>query len=345
MTGNLYTRTKNKIRYFFRPKAIALSYHRIANVSMDPWQLAVSPENFEQQLKVLKKYQVLTAAQLAEHLSEGSLKTNMVCITFDDGYQDNYWNAAPLLKKYAFPATIFIPTAYIGLQKQFWWDELQFILLGPHSLPEKLSLQIREKLVRFNLSDDSKYDKGKWMDLSCWKWYEPPQDKRTELYLLLWKHLRPLPSEEIIALIDKVKSWASVDVASSHLDHPVTMELLTNLSNDPLWSIGIHTVSHPALAFHSKEMQYNEIAGNKKALEQVAKRDVSLIAYPYGVYNKETIEVCKELKLKAGFTTSGSAIFKTDNAFELGRMHVQNWNGREFEKKLVGWLRGINFSL
>ena len=42
-----------------------------------------------------------------------------VLITFDDGYEDNYTNAFPILKKYNFKATIFVITGYVDKSKQF----------------------------------------------------------------------------------------------------------------------------------------------------------------------------------------------------------------------------------
>ena len=43
---------------FLRPKetkALVLMYHRVCDIETDPWQLAVSPNNFESQIKALKK--------------------------------------------------------------------------------------------------------------------------------------------------------------------------------------------------------------------------------------------------------------------------------------------------
>ena len=70
-------------------------------------RLRVKPEEFEKQLKWLKdnNWTSFTLSELAS-LKEIPLKS--VVITFDDGYEDNFKNAYPLLKKYGFKATIYI---------------------------------------------------------------------------------------------------------------------------------------------------------------------------------------------------------------------------------------------
>ena len=48
-----------------------------------------------------------------------------VSITFDDGYKNNYLCAYPILKKYNFPATIFIITSVVGEDEYLSWDEIR----------------------------------------------------------------------------------------------------------------------------------------------------------------------------------------------------------------------------
>lgn len=81
-------------------------YHRVARVSFDPWELCVSPENFEQQLDVLsKRNKVIPLDELIDQLKKGRIFKNVVSITFDDGYIDNYTVAKPLLENFNLPAT------------------------------------------------------------------------------------------------------------------------------------------------------------------------------------------------------------------------------------------------
>ncbi len=155
---NLVIKAFQHIDYLLKQKAIVLSYHRVAAPTIDPWEISVSPENFEEQLQVLKKYNVVTPAHLLECLEKRQLKNGMVCITFDDGYKDNFLTAKPLLEKYNFHSTIFIPVQFIGEQREFWWDELLTILFSKHDLPTHLSLMISDKVFDFDLGGDAKFD-------------------------------------------------------------------------------------------------------------------------------------------------------------------------------------------
>ena len=101
-------------------------YHRIADSQADVWDIAVSPENLEEQLKFLKKkHSVILLKDLVKQVQNKWIKKNSVAITFDDGYADNFIIAKPLLEKYELPATFFIPSINIGQQKEFWRDELE----------------------------------------------------------------------------------------------------------------------------------------------------------------------------------------------------------------------------
>ena len=86
-------------------KAAILMYHQVCERTNDPWELAVHPNHFDQQLAYLKKhFNVVSIADLAEGIARHKMKKT-IAITFDDGFKDNYTNAAPLLDWHEVPAT------------------------------------------------------------------------------------------------------------------------------------------------------------------------------------------------------------------------------------------------
>src|ERR1700759_3055747 len=88
---------------------IVLMYHRVDKVDTNPWSICVSPENFEKQIRFLKQnFNIITVDELVIQLRSNTINQNAVCITFDDGYADNYIHAKPVLEKYNCPATFFI---------------------------------------------------------------------------------------------------------------------------------------------------------------------------------------------------------------------------------------------
>ena len=101
---------------------IVLTYHRV-NDKLPKSELVVDPEEFARQMFFLNVYrnrfQVIGINEMLDWFGSSLTKANgktKIVITFDDGYRDNYLNAFPILKKYKFPATIFLTTDYIGTE-------------------------------------------------------------------------------------------------------------------------------------------------------------------------------------------------------------------------------------
>ena len=96
-----------------------IMYHHVAKIDKaEPnW---VSPENFEYQMAFLKKhgFRVISLDQLADAIkSKRRVSRKSVVLTFDDGYEDNYTHAYPILKKYGFTATIFLISGAVDQEK------------------------------------------------------------------------------------------------------------------------------------------------------------------------------------------------------------------------------------
>lgn len=97
-----------------------LMYHGISN---DPertsayYKVNTSPAVFERQMAFLKEggYQTIALSEAVRLLNRREpVGRNRVVISFDDGYRNFYTHAFPILQKYGFTATMFLPTAYIG---------------------------------------------------------------------------------------------------------------------------------------------------------------------------------------------------------------------------------------
>lgn len=103
-----------------------LMYHRIPltdGCETHPYYCTTtSVTEFERQIRFLSQngYRSVSVAEAATRLQIARPGEKLVGITFDDGYQDFYTNAFPILNRYGYSASVFLPTAYIGdVPRQF----------------------------------------------------------------------------------------------------------------------------------------------------------------------------------------------------------------------------------
>jgi peptidoglycan/xylan/chitin deacetylase (PgdA/CDA1 family) len=330
----------NRWLSFRNRKAVVLLYHRVVQPHIDPWQLAVTPGNFEDHLQVLKKkYNVISVEELLTHLGRGKLPTRTVCITFDDGYRDNILTAKPLLELYRCPAHFFIASHYVAHQQPFWIDVLGQVLFGKKVLPETLSLCINRETFKYSLKGSERLTAVDHQQLLQWTWPHQPPNTRAHLYLVLWERLKPLTYEKIQAVMQQLEQWANPVSPLPAQSGPMKEEELRHLAGHPLISIGMHTVTHPALSNHSKEVQGREILENRSYLERSTSQPMTTLAYPYGDYNEETLALAQELKIAGAFTTSEGSIIAGCHIHQLSRFQVKNWDKFSFEMRMTEWFQ------
>jgi peptidoglycan/xylan/chitin deacetylase (PgdA/CDA1 family) len=293
---------------------IILLYHRIARISPDPWGLCVSPDHFAEHLEVLRKCQRVPLNQIHSRRWLGGKHPARIAITFDDGYADNLYAAAPLLEQYDTPATFFIATGYMGAKREFWWDELERIVF------------------QSQCDDDFEYPLGG----HTLSWRRPPNTSKDAWYLQLYERLQPLSHESRRELLDGMLEWSGQDANSRPTHRSLTSQDIETLSSNALFEIGAHTVTHPVLAAQPLADQYREVGESKAGLEKLLGRRVTSLSYPYGGshhYTADTVHAVQNLGFSRACSVDGD-VCAGANCFELPRLNVMDMTGEAFERLL-----------
>ena len=106
-----------------------LMYHRVD--SLEPpdrlgRELTVTPSAFAAQLQYLREQGIsaISMAELEERLQRGEPLDHIVVLTFDDGYDDQYRYAVPLLRRFGDSATFYIVTGEVDRPRHVTWGEV-----------------------------------------------------------------------------------------------------------------------------------------------------------------------------------------------------------------------------
>ena len=132
-----------------------LCYHRVND--REEGYMSVPVKSFEQQMVFLAEKGYRTISLKA--LLDGNAEPKSIVITFDDGYEDNYTNAFPVLREFGFTATIFCITQKLDTPGYLTRAQIRQMTaagfsFGSHTLshPDLRSLSRREKLREISSS-------------------------------------------------------------------------------------------------------------------------------------------------------------------------------------------------
>jgi peptidoglycan/xylan/chitin deacetylase (PgdA/CDA1 family) len=320
--------------------AVILMYHRVAELGNDPYLLAVTPKHFAEHLDAIRALGVpLRLEDLVRGLRRGRVPPRAVAITFDDGYADNLHCAKPLLESHAAPATVFVTAGQVGRGREFWWDELDRLLLQAGTLPPVLRLRLNGTEHEWVLGEASAYSEEGYRRDRHWH-VECSSDPgpRQRIFRALFGLVHSLPSAERRSVLDQVIAWAGTPAAARATHQILTSEEAVRLAQGHLVDIGAHTMTHPLLASLPPEQQRLEIHHSKTHLETMLGREVLTFAYPHGSSTPEATANVGKAGFIGACSSHPDAVFRGADRFLLPRLGVRDWDGERFARWLSRWL-------
>lgn len=274
---------------------VILAYHRVLESRDELRPSEVTAQDFDRHMRVVSNwFNVLPLRQGVARLKSGSLPRRAVCITFDDGYADNYSVALPLLRKYDLPATVFVATGFLDGGRM--WNDT--IIEAVRRWPDG----------QIDLTD---------LQLGCYPTSDSEQRRvAVEAIIRELKHRDPAERLQLVDALAKRSGESLPD------DLMLTSEQVSELSKANI-EIGAHTVTHPILKSTTDQAAEQEISVGKATLESITGKPVKAFAYPNGKPGVDYDPVHVEMVNKAGFdcavaTCSGIAR-QADDVFQLPR--------------------------
>lgn len=292
------------LQYYALPgKCVAFTFHRV--LTQTEYQntrfqrsIAVRSESLRHFISHIDQhYNIISIQQWLDHIQGKhplSPKHAYAVITFDDGWNDNYTNAFPILKAMGVPATIFLSTDYIESSLGFWWQHLGEALVLAAADPnhtETVNGILQKHLNAVSLEHSSADTIIQTIKQHA---YEKAQDITTDIMTQMGT---PMDSHGL--------NWAACQ----------------EMSGEGI-SFGSHTLSHPRLSLLTQKDCARELEKSKALLMEKNLNYVDSICYPYGDYIDSTLEAAARY-YPLGFTTdTGLAHLSPANVLRIPRINV-----------------------
>jgi peptidoglycan/xylan/chitin deacetylase (PgdA/CDA1 family) len=325
------------------PGGLILTYHRVGSPQIDPQRLSVTPAHFADHLALLRRHlHVVSLRELVRRLSAGQTVSRMVAVTFDDGYADTLYAAKPLLAQNDIPATVFVVSDHVDGASEFWWDDLDKLLLQFGTVPHTLRIRVGRRCYSWYLGDDACWDQAAFERHRDWdltRAFTPT--KRHHVYRALSMLLKTVGQRERSAVLEQLRAWAGKDGAARPSHRTLSAgETLALMAGD-LIEIGAHSATHPLLSSLPMAQQKLEVERCKERLQALLGRPVTTFAYPYGAlsdYQAGTVKAVQAAGFTIACTTMQDVVRPGGDRFQLPRFTVRNWDAEQFNRNLSTWL-------
>jgi peptidoglycan/xylan/chitin deacetylase (PgdA/CDA1 family) len=259
--------------------------------------------SFSMQIEYLKKhFEIIPLSEAVERMRNGGIKRPAAVITFDDGYQNNFDVAFPILLRERIPATIFLTTGLINTNDTVWYCRVNL------ALSKTCKSSIEWGGFKFDLST---------------------LDLKAEASVAIQDSLKKLEHLKLMATIRNIILELGDDPdCSIEIGSPFRMldkNAIGEMATSGLIEFGAHTHQHAILSQLSDWERYNEIRQSIDTVYELTGRPCRYFAYPNGRaedYNIETIRDLETCGIQIGVTTIPGPNNRMTPAMELRRYGI-----------------------
>lgn len=273
-----------------------LLYHRVL-AAPDPLMPAeFDARVFDGHMAMLARvFNVLPLEEALVRLAAGTLPSRAVCITFDDGYRDNFEVAYPILQRYGLPATFFIATGFMGDGRMFNDTVAESIRCMPSAVTD-----------------------FSWFGLGS-REVGGPESRATLIEDLVYA-LKYLPYEDRLEACNRLTFMAPNPLPADLMMTPEQVRMLSKRG----MTIGGHTHDHPILSKVNPEIAWSQITRNREVLAALLDEPPRLFAYPNGKphadYGPEHVQMVKRAGYSAAVSVAFGAAMRECDPFEVPRI-------------------------
>jgi peptidoglycan/xylan/chitin deacetylase (PgdA/CDA1 family) len=282
-------------------------------------QLEVTPDYLERLIRRLRRldFDLISLDEMHRRMQAREFDRRFACFTFDDGYRDNKQWAYPILKAAEVPFTIYVATGFADKLGKLWWLALEAVIA---------------RNSRISLIMD-----GRERHIEC-----PDVSDKRKLFELLYWWLRGLPSEQtVLDVVGDLAARYGVDMRAQCADLCMDWGEIAEIAQDPLATIGAHTVNHAMLAKASDGQVRSELKMGRAVIEAAIGKAPAHLAYPFGdptTAGPREFRIATELGYKTAVTTRPGVLFAehVDHLTALPRISVNGaYQGDRFISVLM----------
>jgi peptidoglycan/xylan/chitin deacetylase (PgdA/CDA1 family) len=252
---------------------------------------------------VARHYQPVPLSRIVDWLEgRADAPERGVAVTFDDGFRNVLTDAAPVLKHFGIPATLFVTTDFVFRGEMLWPDRL----IAAISLTRELRLEV------------SVAGETRAFEISS-------REEKLRVNAMLNALCKSLSQPERLKLLDQIMERLHVDpatlVSAWEGFRPIAPEELKLLPGFGV-TVGAHTCSHPILARLSLAEQSRELVESKRMIESATEVRCDEFAYPNGGpgdFSADTRQRVIDAGYRCAFTTIKRRVSRIDDRFEIPR--------------------------
>ena len=293
-----------------------VTLHHVRPPRADKFQpnrlLEVAPEFLDGVLAGLRRtHDIVTVDEMCRRLVECDFRRRFICLTFDDGYHDNLRYALPILRKHAAPFTLYIPTSFPDRMGELWWLTLEAVIAR------------RSRIALVMNGKDRRYE--------C-----DTVEAKYALFDHIYWWLRSLESEDELrrAVRDLAARYGVDDAAICH-DLCMDWSEIGEIADDPLATIGAHTVNHVMLKKADDAAVRREMQNSAAVIEAALGKRPAHFSYPVGDRTSagpREFRIAAELGFRTAVTTRPGVLFP-EHAAHLTALPRLSLNGEYQEQR------------